>query len=324
MEVVWRELSILGRDFLLAVEHVWVYFLIGVVVGALIRTFRLHVKIRKALPRFGFWGVFAATGVGIISPLCACGVLPIAVSLLVVGMPLAPAMSLVIASPLMSPEGYAITAGLLGTSWANAKLASAVFFGLFAGLLTHLLTNRGFATAGLFRQPPSEMDIHDPDYPDERLACDCPDQFSNRLARRVKNKGVIFLAKAWELIVKVGRLTLLGLVIEVLAMNYIPSDWIAFLFGRGHDLFNIPLIILSSIPLHVNQITAASILFGPVDLLGAEISKGAGLAFLIGGPVTALPVMGVFLSLFRKRVFFLYLFLCVTGSLIVSYVYNLI
>ena len=42
------------------------------------------------------------------------------------------------------------------------------------------------------------------------------------------------------------------------------------------------------------------------------------MAFLIGGPVTALPVMGVFLSLFKARIFWLYLSLCLTGTVIVS------
>lgn len=324
MEFLLRELLEMGGRFVQLLGYIWPYFLIGVALGALIRTYKLHVKLRKALPRFGFWGIFVATGVGVLSPLCACGVIPIIVSLMMAGMPLAPAMALVVASPLMSPEGYAITAGLLGTSWANAKLLSAVFMGIFAGLLTQFLTDRGFADDGLFRKPPPEGDIHDPDYPDERLACHCPESFSNRLARHVKNRGVIFLAKSWELIVKVGSLTLLGLAIEVVAERYIPYDLIVYLFGTGRDMLNIPLLILGSIPLHVNQITAAAILFGPVDLLGSQISKGAGLAFLVGGPVTAIPVMGVYLSLFKKRVFFLYLFLCVAGSLIVSYFYSLI
>ena len=47
------------------------------------------------------------------------------------------AMALLVASPLMSVEGYMVTAGLLGTTWANAKLAAAVFMGLFAGLVAH-------------------------------------------------------------------------------------------------------------------------------------------------------------------------------------------
>jgi uncharacterized membrane protein YraQ (UPF0718 family) len=48
------------------------------------------------------------------------------------------------------------------------------------------------------------------------------------------------------------------------------------------------------------------------------------MAFLIGGPVTALPAMGVFLSLFRPRVFWLYLGNCLSGTLIVAYAAQLL
>lgn len=323
MERLLHELTVMGARFLQLVGWIWPYFLLGVAIGALIRTYKLHVKLRNQLPRFGFWGIFVATGVGIVSPLCACGVIPIVVSLMMGGMPLAPAMSLVIASPLMSVEGYTVTASLLGISWANAKLVSAVFMGLWAGLATHLLVKAGFRQDDLFRREIPEGDIHDPDYPDHDLYCDCNKRWSNRIARRYPNKFVIFLAKAWELTLKVGWLTALGLLIEVVAERYIPYEWILTLFGKENDLVTIPLIVLGSIVLHLNQITAAGILYGPVDMLGQEISRGAGLAFLVGGPVTALPVMGVFLSVFRLRVFFLYLGLCVTGSLIAAYAYNL-
>ncbi len=149
------------------------YFLVGIAIGAWLRTYKIHVKMRNALPRFGFWGIFVATGVGILSPLCACGVIPIVVSLMMAGMPLAPAMALVIASPLMSVEGYTVTARLLGPWYANAKLVAAIFMGLWGGLLTHLATRFGFRTDNLFLREIPNGDIHDPDYPDHDLYCDC-------------------------------------------------------------------------------------------------------------------------------------------------------
>jgi len=316
-----KELTALGADFWWALGHVFWYFLAGILLAAFIRTYKFHVKARKYLPRLGFWGIFAATLIGMFSPLCACGVLPIVVSLIWSGLPLAPAMALVVASPLMSVEGYGVTAGLLGTDWANAKLVAALFMGLFAGLITHLLTSRGFFSMDkLFKGELPAGDIHDPDFQDERLACHCREQWSNRLAKKHPNKFIIFWAKAAELSWHVGKYTLIGIAIEVLATRYVPADWIAAVFGSDSWL-NIPLITFAAAPLHLNQFTAAGILFGPVNVLerlGSDISWGSGMAFLIGGPVTALPVMGVFLSLFRTRVFWLYLTLCLGGTIVVA------
>jgi hypothetical protein len=322
-----REVVGFAGDLWAALGHVFWYFLAGVLIAALIRTYKVHVRARKHLPRLGLWGIFAATLIGMFSPLCACGVLPIVVSLLMSGLPLAPAMSLVVSSPLMSVEGYGVTAGLLGVDWANAKLLSALFMGLFAGLVTHLVTMRGHLPAHeLFKGKLPEGDIHDPDFQDERLACHCREQWSNRIARKHPNKFIVFWAKAAELFVHVGKYTLIGLLIEVVASRYLPSEWIAAVFGSD-GWINIPLITLAAVPLHLNQFTAAGILYGPVNVLerlGSEISWGSGMAFLIGGPVTALPVMGVFLSLFKARVFWLYLGLCLSGSIIVAFAAQII
>jgi hypothetical protein len=320
-----QELSALGADFWEGIRHILPYLVAGVLIGAWIRTYKFHVRMRKHLPRFGSWAVVVATLVAVISPLCACGVLPIMVSLVTSGVPLAPAMALLVASPLMSFEGYTVTAGLLGPAWANAKLAAAVFMGLWAGLVTHLVARRGFAVEQLFRGKAPEGDMHDPGC-DHRIACNCPDRWSNRVGRRYPNKFVIFWAKAAELLWAVGKYTLIGIVIEVLAQRYVPSAWIAAVFGSTR-WYTPVLVALSSTPLHLNQFTAAGILFGPVNVLerlGQDVSWSAGMALLIGGPVTALPAMGVFLSLFRPRVFWLYLGICLSGTLIVAYATQLL
>ena len=45
------------------------------------------------------------------------------------------------------------------------------------------------------------------------------------------------------------------------------------------------------------------------------LAKGAGIAMLIGGPVTALPVVGVFITMFKPRVLALYIAICVGGTI---------
>ncbi len=318
---IQTELIILFKELAQGVEHIWVYFAIGIAIEALIRTFKWHVKIRKVLDRFGIYAIFVATLLGTVSPLCACGTLPLIVSLLIAGLPLAPAMALLVSAPLMSPAGYAITVKMIGANWALARFAAAIFMGLFAGFVTHFIRNKGFHTYELFKEKLPEGNFHDPDYPDERLRCICGEQFSNRIARKINNKFIIFLAKAYEGVIKIGKFALIGLFVEVLAARYIPQDWIAPILSSTNPLI-IPAITIAAIPLHINQITAVSFLWGFIE--DGVVSNGVGLAFLVGGPVTAIPAMAVFLSLFKKRVFFLYIALCVTGTVICSYFYQLI
>ena len=308
------EPAVLARMFLEEVWHVLPYFLLGVAIGAVIRTFRLHVRMRDSLGRFGAWAVPAAVLVGTISPLCSCGSIPLFVSLVSSGVPLAPALTLLLVSPLMSPSGYTITAWELGPAWANLKLFSALFMGFFAGGITLLLERRGFfGNPGVLRTAYGKVDIHAADCPGE-LSCNCGDQWSNRLARAGRGTPVVFLAKAWELSVKTGYFTLIGIAAAVLAERYIPREWIAGHLGSGSFL-NVLEVVILSVPLHVNEITAAAILY---SLLGLGLAKGPALAFLIGGPATSIPAMSVLFTMCRRRVVATFLALCLAGTLILS------
>ena len=128
------------------------YLAVGVLLEAIIRTFKWHVKIRHALTRFGSFSIVVATLLGVASPLCACATLPLVISLLLAGLPLAPAMALLITSPLMSPAGYSMLSGMLGVQWATLVAVCAVALGLFGGGITMVLRRYGFDEANIFRK----------------------------------------------------------------------------------------------------------------------------------------------------------------------------
>ena len=310
----------IGEEFL----YILPYLVVGVLFEATIRTLKWHVKIRKALTRFGLLAIPAATLLGVASPLCACATLPLVISLLVAGLPLAPAMALLVTSPLMSPASFTMISGMLGVSWALAVLVCAVSLGLFAGYVTHLLRGRGFAEELIFRKALPQGDFHDPDYPVEELRCECGQQLSHRVDRCTHNKVLVFLARFWEGSLKIGKFVLIGLVIEVVALMFIPNGWITGLL-EGQGILPIFALTLAAIPLHLPQVTATSMLFGfylPEPGQVIPLAKGAGIAMLVGGPVTALPVMAVFISMFKPRVLALYITLCVGGTIALALLFR--
>jgi len=321
MQGFWTEFSHfavhLGEELLFVLP----YLIAGVLLEAIIRTFKWHVKIRKALTHFGGWSILVATLLGVASPLCACATLPLVISLLLAGLPLAPAMALLVTSPLMSPASFSMLSGMLGSTWALTVLGCAILLGLFAGYVTHFLRRYGFSEEVLFRKALPQGDFHDPDYPVEELRCECGKQLSHRVDRCTHDKRLVFLARFWEGSLKIGKFTLIGLVIEVIAVSFIDPGWLSMLL-EGESLLSVILITFATIPLHLPQVTAASMLFGfylpdPGQII--PLAKGPGIALLVGGPVTALPVMAVFIAMFRRRVLLLYLSLCVTGTLVLAF-----
>lgn len=326
MDGIGKQLVELGIGLWQEFVYILPFLVVGVLFEAVIRTFKWHVKIRKALTRFGILSIGMATLLGVASPLCACATLPLVISLLLAGLPLAPAMALLVTSPLMSPAGYTLLNWELGPVWANVILTSAIFMGLFAGTVTHLLRRYGFSEDLLFRKALPVGDFHDPDYPVEELRCDCGKQLSHRVDRCTHNKFLVFLAKFWEGLLKIGKFALLGLVIEVVAQQFIPHEWLAKLL-EGQGILPVITLTLATMPLHLPQVTAAAMLYGfvsPEIGTGITLAKGAGIALLVGGPVTALPVMGVFITMFRKRVLALYLAICFTGTMIAALTWSLL
>jgi len=299
------------------------YFLSGVLIAGFIRTFKLAIKLRNLLNRFGFASIFIAAFVGIVTPLCACGMLTIVITLLVSGVPLSVAMALLISSPLMGPTAFLLTMADLGPQWTAIRVIAALSMGIFAGTITHLLRHKGFDQVdSLFREGSvPEGDFHDPAYPDERLRCSCKESFGNRVAAKTNNLFVIYWAKSADVLLMVGKYVLIGIVIGALVQRYMPIAWIGRLFGRK-DPLNIVWITFGTIPLFLHQITLSAILLNIKNSLNGTLDGGAALAFMIGGPVTAIPCMVMLWTMFKKRVFFLYLFIAVFGTIFIAFLFR--
>ena len=87
--------------------------------------------------------IILAALMGGLSPFCSCGVIPLIAALLAMGVPLAPVMAFWLASPLMDPSMFFLTAGTLGMEFAVFKTFSAVTVGLIGGFGTYVLMRYG-------------------------------------------------------------------------------------------------------------------------------------------------------------------------------------
>lgn len=311
-----------GHGILAELWDVFPYFIVGILLAGYIRTYKIALKLQASLKRYGMLSVFLASLVGMITPLCACGTLTTAISLLFARFPLAPVMALLVTSPLLSPSTYLLTLNDLGPEWTVIRTIAAFSMGMFAGTVTHLLRDKGFKTDAIFIEGAIPRgDFHDEAYPDERLRCNCKQKFGHRVAARTKNMFVVFLAKSSEMLWMVGKYVLAGVVIGAIVERYMPKEWVYGLFGEKGPL-SIVWVTLGSVPIFLHQISASSILYHIKGSLNGTLDGGAGLAFMIGGPVTAMPTMVMFWTIFRKKVFFLYMIVCIVGTIIISYAFQ--
>src|SRR3546814_13741918 len=83
--------------------------------------------------------VVLAALAGGLSPFCSCGVIPLIAALLAMGVPLSAVMAFWLASPVIDPSMFVLTAGVLGSELAIAKTLAAIGLGLFGGFVTLVL-----------------------------------------------------------------------------------------------------------------------------------------------------------------------------------------
>ncbi len=107
--------------------------------------------------------------------------------------------------------------------------------------------------------------------------------------------------------------------IGYLINRFIPSEWIAALFGN-HSIFAVPLAAAVGLPLYVNGDSAIPMI---QSLMQSGVGAGAMLAFMITGPGTSAGVMAGIATIMKKRATALYIAYLFIGAIILGYAYEL-
>lgn len=294
------------------ITRMWWFFLASILLVGIIKGYRLDMRIRNSVNQHGMTGVLFAVLVGLVSPLCACGILPIIISLAMMGTPLAPILALLATSPTMSPDAFLLTWQGLGPEWAWLKLGGATLLGLGVGGMTLLLQQRGHLTGNLLRFAPSYRD-------DGTLASAY--EIGREHGIPVKTMTILPREKRWRFILDrtidaglfTGKYLLLAIVLEAIIVTILPIHWIVGLVGQK-SFTSVVVAALVGIPLPLSQIPAIPVLAG---LLQKGMNHGAAFTLMLAGPVTSLPALIALSGLFKARVmiFFLFAILGITITL---------
>lgn len=252
--------------------------------------------------------VFAAL-LGGLAPFCSCEVIPFIAALLAAGTPLSAVMAFWLASPLMDPAMFSITAGQLGFDFAIAKTLAAVGLGLFGGFVTMSLSK-----SVIFADPLREK-------PQVGGCCGVKAPFSETPVWRFWGDGtrrIVFRETALENAVFLLKWLSLAYVLEALMIHYVPADWIATFLG-GEGLQPIALGALVGAPAYLNGYAAVPL----VDaLLQQGMAPGAAMSFMIAGGVSCIPAAIAVWALVKPRVFAAYVGLAMVGSFFAGVVWQ--
>lgn len=281
IEALHREFIYIWYYFDLQFRHIFFYWAVGILIGSLMSVFlKKHIHDRMSSlgkRKMGIWGIIPASALGILSPLCMYGTIPIAASFSKSGMREDWITAFMMSSVLLNPQLFFYSFAL-GTEIAMLRLLAAFICGCAGGLLIHIF----------FKQR-SFYKFTDFGLPENR------DSEANIVRRLLKNMG------------RNIRITfpyfLLGVLLTALYQRYVPSRWVTGLFGANQGLGALMAAALG-IPLY----TCGG---GTIPLiaawLGEGMSKGSATAFMIAGPATKLTNLGAVKIVLGAKHFILYL-----------------
>jgi uncharacterized membrane protein YraQ (UPF0718 family) len=272
------------------------YLVLGALASEALRYTPVSPILERGCRRHPAVAIPAAALLGMVSPLCTYGTVPLVLQLLRAGVPVAPLATFLSASSLMNPQLLLLTWGGLGPKMALARVLAVLAFGLVLGLIAHLLPVRFTVHTGLRNE-------HNHPVKERPL-------FSWKGFARSSGKTLKF----------VGFYLLLGVVLGAIIEVLVPGRWIVALFGTG-GWYQLLLAALLGVPLSACGGGVIPLVRG---LMEQGMAAGAVLAFLIAGPATRIPPLMALATIVRPLFIIGYVVLLIAYSVVAGLVYQVL
>lgn len=298
IEVLHREFVYLWYYFDVQLRQIFWYWVLGIVLGSCVSVFlkdKIHGLLRSmSKSRLGLWGIVPASLLGIASPLCMYGTIPLAASFSKSGMRDEWLASFMMCSILLNPQ-LIVYSTVLGATALAVRIISCFICGIAAGLLIRLLgRGKPFFNFDGFDEPHN----HDTD--------------PNLLLRLVRNIGRNIRAT--------GPYFLFGVLLSAIFQRYVPQNVMTTVFG-GNEAFGVLMAATIGVPLYACG-------GGTIPLLQAWLmdgmSMGSAAAFMITGPSTKITNLGALKIVLGIRNFVIYIAFIMLFSFVTGLVVNLI
>lgn len=281
IDVLHREFVYFWYYFDVQLRQIFWYWVFGIVLGSCVSVFlkdRIHGGLRAmSQSRMGMIGVVPASLLGIASPLCMYGTIPLAASFSKSGMRDEWLASFMMCSILLNPQ-LIVYSTALGPTALAVRIISCFLCGILAGVLIRLLgKGRPFFNFSGFEEQKSR------------------DTHPNPIIRLVQNIG--------RNVKVTGPYFLLGILLSAIFQRYVPQDLMTRFFG-GNEAFGVLMAATVGVPLYACG-------GGTIPLLQAWLadgmSMGSAAAFMITGPSTKITNLGALKIVLGLKHFLFYL-----------------
>lgn len=297
-EVIHREAIYLWYYFDIQFRQIFWYWVLGMALGSAVSVFlkdRIHGTFRSlGEKKLGVFGIVIASGLGIASPLCMYGTIPIAASFSKSGIKDEWLAAFMMSSILLNPQ-LIIYSAALGQTALVVRIVSCFLCGIAAGLLIRIFyRKKAFFNFNGFEEPKSR----DTD-PNIFL------RFLKNLGRNIRATGLYFL---------------FGIALSAVFQRYVPQDVMTDLFG-GNEAWGVLMAATIGVPLYACG-------GGTIPLLQAWLmdgmSMGSAAAFMLTGPSTKITNLGALKIVLGIKRFLLYLMFIIVFAFLTGLLTNML
>ena len=298
MRVLRREFIYLWYYFDIQFRQIFWYWVIGMAIGSFISVFAkdgIHDLFRRMQGKtWGIFGIVPACLLGIASPLCMYGTIPVAASFSGKGMRHDWLAAFMMASILLNPQ-LIIYSAALGIKVLTVRIVSCFRCGCAAGLLIHFFyRDRSFFDFSGFEEHTSR------------------DTHPNIVIRYLLNVGRNLRAT--------GPYFLLGILLSALFQRYVSQEHMVRLFG-GDEAWGVLMAATVGVPLYACGGGTIPLL---QEWLWKGMSIGSAAAFMLTGPATKITNLGALKIVLGIRRFLLYWAFVMAFALLTGVIVNLI
>ncbi|WP_373166678.1 permease [Agathobaculum sp. Marseille-P7918] len=291
-----REAIYLWYYFDVQLRQIFWYWVLGMGVGSAVSVFlkeRIHGALRAlGQKKLGYFGIFVSSVLGVASPLCMYGTIPIAASFSRSGVRDDWLAAFMMSSILLNPQLIIYSASLGGTVLI-VRILSCFLCGMMAGLCVRwFYKEKPFFHFFGFAEPTSRDT--DPDL----------------LLRYIKN--------VWRNIKTTAPYFLFGLVLSALFQRYVPTEIMTDVFG-GNEAWGVLMAATIGVPLYACGGGTIPLL---QQWLWEGMSVGSAVAFMLTGPATKITNLGALKIVLGAKRLFLYLAYVMAVSLAIGLLVN--
>lgn len=272
-------LSIFKSMFISILLEALPFLLLGIVVSSVMQVFIPESWIRKIIPKHPVLGVLVASMMGMVFPVCECGLIPVVRRLMKKGMPLYAGVTFILAGPIINPVviSATLTAFRGRSDMLYGRMGLALLVSCVIGLLVYLLVKKDPRKPSIDH----ESFVHGQDHVHTQS--------------RKKNVGHQILRHSSDEFFDMGKYLILGVCITSLIQTFVPRAELVAI-GQGEyssHFFMLAFAYLLSLCSTSDAFVASSFM--------TTFSASSLLTFLVFGPMIDFKGTLMLLSVFRAK-----------------------